>query len=98
MSEFLYRKAELEDFMGNPCIEALKAPREPDQVIQDLIYNDLKPDEKNCQNIVNGMIEYVSSPNETKHESKLKQKVFSIFMDRLSGLFLHHPDLYCIRG
>lgn len=37
MSEFLYRKAELEDFMGNPCIEALKAPREPDQVIQDLM-------------------------------------------------------------
>jgi len=37
MSEFLYQEVELEDFMGNPCIEALKAPREPDQVIEDLM-------------------------------------------------------------
>lgn len=68
------------------------------QVIQDLIYNDLKPDEKNCQNIVNGMIEYVSSPNETKHESKLKQKVFSIFMDRLSGNTLLYAELCLLYG
>ena len=37
MTEIEYRNEEIEDFMGNPCIEALKVPREPDQVIHDLM-------------------------------------------------------------
>ena len=37
MSDIQYHEADLEDFVGNPCINALKPPRDPDQVIQDLM-------------------------------------------------------------
>lgn len=50
MSAVQYREDELEEFRCNPCIEALKAPREPDQVIQDLMIfpSTLKTKEKIC--------------------------------------------------
>lgn len=37
MEDALYREESLEEFSGNLCIEALKAPRDPDQVINDLM-------------------------------------------------------------
>lgn len=63
------------------------------QVIQDLVYSDLKPDEINCANTVEGMKKYVSSPSANHNESDLKQKVFGIFMDRLSGNTLSYARL-----
>ena len=66
------------------------------QVIQDLIYNDLKPNAENCPHIVNGMIEYVSLATENYYETKTKLKVFDVFMNRMSGNNITYANL-CLK-
>lgn len=66
------------------------------QVIQDLIYMTLNPDATKCPSIVKGILEYVSEDVANYSESKIRQKVFDIFMERLSGDNISYANL-CLK-
>lgn len=55
------------------------------QVIQDLIYKNLRPVAETCPNILKGMSEYFSADTANASEREIRSKVFDVFMDRLSG-------------
>jgi len=63
------------------------------QVIQDVIYKNLRPVAENCPNIVKGMSEYLSANLANNSEREIRSKVFDVFMDRLSGNNLPYARL-----
>lgn len=63
------------------------------QVIQDLVYGTLKPAAESCPSIVRGMREYITGDTANYTERKLRNRVFEVFMDRLSGRNLPYAGL-----
>lgn len=63
------------------------------QVIQDLIYGTLKPAAENCPGIVRGMQEYMIAETANSTERNIRNRVFQVFMDRLSGKNLPYAEL-----
>lgn len=63
------------------------------QVIQDLIYKNLKPNAENCPNIVCGMNQYITADAANYTESRMKQSVLEVFMNRITGTSLAYAKL-----
>lgn len=68
------------------------------QIIQDLVYNDLKPDAQNCPHIAEGMKLFINAETPNYSEKKIKRKFFEIFMERLTGTSLLYADLCMVYG
>ncbi len=67
------------------------------QVIQDVIYSDLKPDASRCTHIVEGMDRYMSAETDNYTERNMRRQVFQVFMQRLfSGSTIPYARL-CLR-
>ncbi len=63
------------------------------QVIQDLIYKNLKPNVENCPNIVCGMNQYITADVVNYTERRTKQSVLEVFMNRITGTSLAYAKL-----
>lgn len=66
------------------------------QVIQDLVYKELAPNAENCPCIVDGMEKYVGLKTLSRTEGKIRDKLFKIFMERLSGNNIPYAKL-CLK-
>lgn len=54
------------------------------QIILDLVYYTMHPNTQNCSNMVNKISEYMNQNIETSTERKIRNKLISIFMERLN--------------
>ncbi len=63
------------------------------QVIQDLIYKNLKPNAENCPNVVCGMSRYITADTDSYSEKRMKPKVFDVFMSRITGTDIPYARL-----
>lgn len=63
------------------------------QVIQDMIYGTLKPVAESCPGIVKGMRKYMTEDTANYTEWEIRNRVFAVFMDRLSGRNLPYARL-----
>lgn len=63
------------------------------QVIQDLIYKNLRPNAENCPNIVRGMSQYMTADAANYTERRMKQSVLEVFMNRITGSSLDYAKL-----
>lgn len=63
------------------------------QIIQDLVYNDLKPNAQNCPNLVTSMISLINAETANYSERQRRLKVMNIFMERLTGESLLYAEL-----
>lgn len=68
------------------------------QIIQDLIYNDLKPNAENCPHIVESMKDYLNANAANYSERQVKRKVLDIFMERVTGDSLSYAALCLLYG
>lgn len=68
------------------------------QIIQDLIYKNLRPTAENCPNIVRGMNQYITADTANYIERRMKQSVFDVFMSRITGVSIAYAKLCLLYG
>ena len=68
------------------------------QVIQDLVYYDLKPDTGNCQHIAEEMRKLMNTDASDYTTRKTRHRVFDIFIERITGKDLLYANLCLVSG
>ncbi len=68
------------------------------QIIQDLIYKNLRPTAENCPNIVRGINQYITADTANYIERRMKQSVLEVFMNRITGSSIPYAKLCLLYG
>lgn len=63
------------------------------QIIQDLVCQDLRPDAENCTNLVESMLQFWKADMANDSERQVRDRVFAVFMERLTGHNLLYAEL-----